>query len=115
MTARGKPPPDDPSADEALPTLIRPRPGLQVVSRKAADAAAGKLAASGPREQTAPVPKLRAISEISDTPPYGMGRLAPPRDAREVRSRRVRDVVIWCAAAAALATLVSLLIWFVAA
>ena len=91
------------------------QPELQVVSRKAADAAAGKLAPSGPREKTAPVPKVRALSEVSDTPARGMGRLAPPRDAREVRSRRVRDVVIWCAAAAGVATVVTTLIWYLAA
>jgi len=62
-----------------------------------------------------PRPKLRAISEITPLPhalPRNLGYLAPPRDPAEVRSRRVRDLVIWSSLAVILASAVALAIWF---
>jgi len=62
-------------------------------------------------------PKLRAISEITPLPhaqPQNLGYLAPPRDPAEVRSRRVRDLVIWSCVAVIVASVVALVIWFVA-
>ncbi len=65
-------------------------------------------------QRVLPVVKLRAISEIHQTPARGMGNLAPPRDPREVRSRRLRDNVIWGSVAVILASIVTLAIWFLA-
>ena len=62
-------------------------------------------------------PKLRAISEITPLPhaqPKNLGYLAPPRDRSEVRSRRMRDLVIWSSVAVIIASAVALVIWFVA-
>ena len=65
-------------------------------------------------QRVLPVVKLRAISDVHKTPPRGMGNLAPPYDPREARSRRVRDNVIWGSLAVILASIVTLVIWFLA-
>ncbi len=65
-------------------------------------------------QRVLPVVQLRAISNAHQTPARGMGNLAPPRDPREVRSRRVRDNVIWGSLAVILASVVTLAIWFLA-
>lgn len=78
-----------------------------------AEAAAGDPA----RTPIVKRPKLRAISEITPLPhaqPRNLGYLAPPRDAAEVRSRRVRDLVIWSCVSVIVASVVALVIWFVA-
>jgi len=62
-------------------------------------------------------PKLRAISEVTPLPnaqPSNLGYLAPPRDGAEVRSRRVRDLVMWACVSVIIASGVALVIWFVA-
>ena len=75
-------------------------------------------AADGPtRTPVVKRPKLRAISEITPLPhaqPKNLGYLAPPRDPAEVRSRRVRDLVIWSSMAVIVASVVALVIWFIA-
>jgi hypothetical protein len=43
-----------------------------------------------------------------------MGRLAPPRDPREARARRVRSNLWWAAVALALACVITLAIWWIA-
>jgi len=60
--------------------------------------------------------QLRSMAEVSgrDTPAGGMGHLAPPRDPRQARARRVRSNVVWAGVAIALAGTISLAIWFVA-
>lgn len=60
--------------------------------------------------------KLRAISEVSPIPqtPRNLGYLAPPRNAAEVRARRVRDYVIWGSIAVMLACAIALAVWFLA-
>jgi hypothetical protein len=63
------------------------------------------------------VVKLRAISELAavdKTPPGGMGRLAPPRDAKQVRSRRIRDVVIWSFAVLVIGAIVTVAVFLLA-
>ena len=88
---------------------------IQVVSMKTPTD--DRPADPGPPAQTPimPRPKLRAISEITPLPhalPRNLGYLAPPRDPAEVRSRRVRDLVIWSSLAVILASAVALAIWF---
>ncbi len=59
--------------------------------------------------------QLRSMSDVRrpDTP-ADLGRLAPPRDPREVRARRVRDLVIWACVAIIFACGVTLVVWFAA-
>jgi hypothetical protein len=61
--------------------------------------------------------QLRSLAEVSrhraDTP-VGLGHLAPPRDPREVRSRRLRANLGWGCVAIALAAAISFAIWWIA-
>ena len=62
-------------------------------------------------------PKLRAMSEVAGVThktPVNLGYLAPPRDPREVRARRTRDLVIWACVCVMLACVFALGIWFLA-
>jgi hypothetical protein len=63
-----------------------------------------------------PKPKLRALSEVSQSHPKhaSLGRLAPPRDAKEVRGRRVRDGLIWGSLVIIVGCVVMLAVWFLA-
>ena len=65
-------------------------------------------------QRVLPIVKLRALADLQQTPPRGMGNLAPPRDPREARSRRVRDNIIWGSVAVIVASFVTLAIWFLA-
>jgi hypothetical protein len=61
--------------------------------------------------------QLRSMAEVAgvrDTPPGGLGNLAPPRDPREARARHRRDDAIWACIALALAGAIMLAVWFVA-
>ena len=124
--------------EDDAPTTVDPphqypraeSPPIQVMSVKAQHAsgpvaismktpAEPKLEADdGPtRTPIVPRPKLRAISEITPLPnaqPKNLGYLAPPRNRAEVRSRRMRDLVIWSCVAVIIASGVALVIWFVA-
>jgi hypothetical protein len=83
---------------------------IRVVSMKTpADVDADK-----PTKRPLPEVRLRAIADVHKTPPHGMGRLAPPRDPKEARSRRVRDNVIWGSVAVIVAAVVMLAVWFLA-
>lgn len=62
-----------------------------------------------------PEVKLRSMGEVrNQTPARGMGNLAPPRDPKQARTRRVQDYVIWGSAAVIVASIVMLLVWFLA-
>ncbi|MDB4961781.1 MAG: hypothetical protein JWP01_1780 [Myxococcales bacterium] len=63
-------------------------------------------------DRAIPEVKLRALSEIHQTPARGMGNLAAPYDPQESRSRRRLDHVIWASAAVIVASIVTLAIWF---
>ena len=77
--------------------------------------------ATGPRKQRtderrAVQVQLRSIAEVRrrhDTP-VGLGHLAPPRDPRQARKRRLVDNVIWGCVAIMLACGIMLAIWLVA-
>jgi hypothetical protein len=76
-------------------------------------------AAAKPRSEGVRGPlnvQLRSMAEVAgrnDTP-VRLGHLAPPRDPRQARARRVRDNVVWACVAVALACAISLAIWFIA-
>jgi hypothetical protein len=77
--------------------------------------------ATGPRkprtdERRAVQVQLRSIAEVRrrhDTP-VGLGHLAPPRDPRQARKRRLVDNAIWGCVAIMLACGIMLAIWLVA-
>jgi hypothetical protein len=60
--------------------------------------------------------QLRSLAEVAghSNTPVELGRLAPPRDPRQARARRMRANVIWGCIAIALACAISLSIWLVA-
>ncbi len=58
--------------------------------------------------------RMRAMADVHQTPPRGMGFLAPPRDPKQARSRRWRDNVIWGSVAVIVAAVVMLAVWFLA-
>ncbi len=108
-----------PQIDEPAPMTPRPpvlplAPGprsepLRVVSMKTPqDLEEEKQARSLPEV------RLRAMSDVHQTPARGMGFLAPPHDPREARSRRRRDFVIWGSVAVIVAAVVMLAVWFIA-
>lgn len=60
--------------------------------------------------------KLRPMSELSSadmiTPPRGY--LAPPRDPKQARKRRMRELVVWGSVVIVIACVVMLGVWLVA-
>jgi hypothetical protein len=84
---------------------------LQIISMK------DQLARQPRREERRPLQvQLRSLAEVSgrnDTP-VNLGRLAPPRDPRQARARRLRANVMWGCVAIVLACGISLVVWFVA-
>jgi len=98
-----------PRAATAAPPGPRTEP-MRVISMKTP----ADLDAEEKAHRVLPVVKLRPLSDIHQTPRREMGHLAPPRDPREARSRRVRDNVIWGSVAVIVASFVTLAIWFLA-
>ena len=104
----------------ASPTTVDPLPPppsvvtqpLRVISRKGPDVDTGPV----PRAPTMPHPvKLRPLSDVRPAAAViPMGHLAPPRDRREARSRRVRANLWWSVAAVMVAAIVGLIVWFLA-
>jgi len=103
--------------EQAAPPAPAPAPAprrisepLRVVSMKDVGSTTVKTA------RPVPKPQIRSIAEVTGRTarPPGMGRLAPPRDPKEVRARRMRDNVIWACLAVILACGVTLAIWFLA-
>lgn len=103
-------------ADVAAKAPAAKAPAIQAISMKTPGG--DKLAVDLMRaEPTLKRPKLRAISEV--TPPSAMpatnlGYLAPPRDPAEVRSRRRRELVVLGSLSVIIASVVALVIWFLA-
>ena len=105
---------DDDDDDDGRPTgkIERPKkPAMRAISMKTPMADGSKpekIAARKPEVRLAPTPQR------VQAPPQPVGRLAPPRDPREVRARRIRDVILWGSAAVILASVVVLVIWLIA-
>lgn len=110
--------------DFAPPRLPPPPPAgpgageIRVISMKQAEVAEPVERGSGSDERVTTRQhkvQLRALSEVSRrhaTPPSGLGYLAPPRDAREARTRRWRDYVVWGCAIVILGCAVMIGVWF---
>src|SRR5512138_581290 len=84
---------------------------IRVISMKTP---AAKRAGTEPQQH---VVKLRSISEVASidqTPAGGMGRLAPPREAKPVPTRRIRDVVIWTLAVLVIGAIVTAAVFLLA-
>lgn len=95
---------------------LQPAPNsepIRVMSMKAPPAAEAEKQA--PRQ--VPEVRMRGIAEVRNqrqTPPQGMGFLAPPRDPKEARSRRRADYIIWGSVVVIVAAVVMLAVWFLA-
>lgn len=105
----------DTPTDFAPPRLPPPPaagPALRVISMKEAEAEPGSQDRVTARQHKV---QLRALSDVSRrhaTPPSGLGFLAPPRNAREARTRRWRDYVVWGCAIVILGCAVMIGVWF---
>jgi len=60
--------------------------------------------------------QIRAMSELANSAPISqdLGRLAPPRDPGAARVRKLQDYVLWGSVSVILASVIALIIWFVA-
>ncbi|HSS01683.1 MAG TPA: hypothetical protein VLM79_31705 [Kofleriaceae bacterium] len=102
--------------EQATPTEVTARAErsepLRMISMK--DASAPRKPRTD--ERRAVKVQLRSIAEARrhDTPPVGLGHLAPPRDPKKARNRRLVDNVIWGCIAIMLACAIMLAIWLVA-
>jgi len=77
--------------DVPVPVASGKSEPIRVISMKTpAEPAARRIP-----EGQAPVVKLRAITDFSGHATPAQGYLAPPRDVREVRSRKIKDLVVW--------------------
>jgi len=113
-------------ASRASPERARSEPSepIRVISLKGPPSEE-RRAMQGPaseerRAVQAHQPRLRRLSEVSPqrrhtaTPPGGLGYLAPPRDPREVATRRRREYLRWGSVVVILAVAVMLGVWFLA-
>ncbi|MEJ7598094.1 MAG: hypothetical protein WKG01_09320 [Kofleriaceae bacterium] len=107
--ARIDEPTDPPTGQVTHRHHTEPSAPLQVISMKGASAKA-KPEARQHRVQ------VRALSEVrrAETQPQNLGFLAPPRDPRAVRARRVHDLVVWGSVVVIVGCLVMLAVWFLA-
>jgi hypothetical protein len=99
---------------EITPPRDRSEP-IRIISMKTpAELAAEQQAAQTPHVQR---PKLRPLSEVSQQNARvtgDLGRLAPPRDAKGVRARKLRDFVVWGSLVIVVGCVVMLAVWFLA-
>jgi hypothetical protein len=118
MSARARKPPSDPPSLEDLPTAIYDpnKPKLQAISMKTPDGP-GRTepshAALPSPEPALKRPKLGGALEEARRPD-NLGYLAPPRDPRQWRARRVRDIVLVVSLSMIVASIIAMVIWFAA-
>jgi len=100
-------PPDDGSFKQEVSTPIR------AISMKTPGTGDRERADTPPR--AIPQVQLRSMADVGKSGPVqNLGYLAPPRDHREVRARRGRELVIWGSICVMLACAFALGIWFLA-
>lgn len=91
---------------------------IRVISMKTpAEIAAERKATDAVAKARVHKAEIRALSDVikrRDTPPGGIGYIAPPRDPKDVRSRRVREYVIYGSAVVIVSSIVMLAVWFLA-
>jgi len=104
-----------PAPQVPLPPVMPLAPGPQSEPFRAVSM---KTPAEVEDKRARPMPevRMRAMSEVrpNQTPPQGMGFLAPPRDPKEARSRRRNDYILWGSVAVIVAAVVMLAVWFLA-
>lgn len=101
---------DDGADDEedARPTQRRmERPRVRAISMKTPSAIA-------PEKAARPKPEVKLAAPPTTAVPAPRGRLAPPRDTRELRVRRAHDAVVRTSVAVIVAAIVALVIWLIA-
>jgi len=92
---------------------MKTKPGVEAISMKTPSAE--KIPTDGVDARPKPKVKMRALSEVVAAPPaQDLGRLAPPRDAKTARQRRLQDYILWGSVSVILASVIALIIWFVA-
>jgi hypothetical protein len=110
----GVPPPLPPMLPPPEPPQ-QPTPPIRVISLKTpAEIEAEEKQKLRARDHKVSIRPLSEIRKQHDTPAGGFGHLAPPRDPKEVRARRLRDHVIWGSLVVILACAVMLGVWFLA-
>lgn len=95
---------------DAPPQRDRSEP-IRVISMKTPQASPARRAIKTKAHKV----KLRAMSDLDGgrlTPPRG--HLAPPRDAKQARARRTRDLVIWSCAVIVIGSIVMIAVWLIA-
>lgn len=98
--------------EQGTPTEVDAPPELKVISMKTpAELAAEKRSA---RQHEVKIRSLAEVHRRHDTPAGGLGYLAPPRDPREVRARRVRDYVVWASVVVIVGSAVMIGVWLLA-
>lgn len=124
LPLEARPPAQPPLAPPLAAPPLTPRPPIlplapappsepiRVMSMKAPSA-------PEPEKQARVVPEVRVrpmaeVRQGQQTPPQGMGFLAPPRDPNEARSRRRADYIIWGSVVVIVAAVVMLAVWFLA-
>jgi hypothetical protein len=111
----GVPPPLPPTLPQAPEPPQQPTPPIRVISLKTpAEIEAEEKQKLRVRDHKVSIRPLSEIRRQHDTPPGGFGHLAPPRDPREVRARRLRDHVMWGSLVVIVASAVMLGVWFLA-
>ena len=98
---------------EITPPRDRSEP-IRVISMKTPAELAAEQGERTPHVQR---PKLRALSEVSQQNARmtgDLGRLAPPRDAKGARVRKLRDFVVWGSVVIVVGCVVMLAVWFLA-
>ncbi|HLL21549.1 MAG TPA: hypothetical protein VK427_05430 [Kofleriaceae bacterium] len=127
--ARRRPPTDelktaifDPAAGNveiATPTALDPprerSEPIRVISMKTPPHVDDVRAPHAARTHKAKIRPLSDVVGAGQTPPHGMGYLAPPADPKERQARRLRDWLIWGSVLVMISCMVMLGVWFLAA
>jgi len=93
---------------EPLRVISMKTPAELAAERKRAQAVAGQ------HQLKAEIRSLADVHKRNDTPAHGMGYLAPPRDVKHVRARRLREWVLWGSVVVIVSCAVMLAVWFLA-
>ena len=116
--ARAKTPTGRPTAPALArpPQKPKPAPPQQIKAISMKTPADPNAEPAKKLERDMPHIQLRAMSEMSRAnQPLDLGNLAPPYDPAQARARTVRDYVMWGSLAVALAVVIAVAVWMVAA
>lgn len=135
MTRRPPPiptrPPPLPVIDDEPPTKVyegrSPEPMRAISMKTPAELAAERVQAVAappqrPQHVAPPKVQIRSIGSVAEaarrahttTPAHGLGTIAPPRDPRQARERKLWSLVFWGSIVVIIASLVALAVWLIA-